>query len=512
MNRKHFVLMLAVALTVIALAAFLWRPGQAGAIAQAPSTAETPAANVLATGRGQPWINLRDGLSIAATYSGPAAAMRALAAGRAEPLSLTSADFDGDGTADLAAGYRDVAAGLIVVQAGNPDFMYPDSPAAAAHRAAGTFVAAPFLPAAAIFAAPVSPDFLATGDFDADGRQDLALAARGSAALYFLPGDGRGGFGPSRVTSLPGAVTALAVGEINRRDGLADVAVGVVGANGRSPLLLIFEGPEGALRAKPELFDLPAPATGLALAGLDDDPYRDLAIAAGNNLLLVRGRDRWLSLPDGMQPQVAPAQVERQTLPFAIVSLAAGDFVWSQAYHLELALLADDGSLHLLNGAGKELNREDLDHEVTKEGEAHEARSREDVSSQHLSFTPFVLRDLRETSRLRDPNALPLPSLLTSRVSFAPLDTIIVLDPADQKIHIALIAPGAQSPMPNLQSLTSLDAASAPVAILPLRLNLDAMSDLVILRRGATQPDVVLTAPSASVMVNSAGDEDDPYQ
>ena len=250
---------------------------------------------VLAAGRGNPWINLGDGAPIAATYAGPEAATRALIEGQAEPRSLASADFDGDGTDDLAIGYADAAGGLLVLQAGNPDFMYPDHPAAVARRAAGMFVDAPFLPTARVFALPVSPDFLAAGDFDADGRADVVAAAYGEDALIWLPGDGQGGFGAVRTVDLPGAVTALAVGEINRRDGLADVVVGVTEdpkgfGKPLGSVVLVFEGPDGALRAESEVFAMAAPITGLALAALDDDPYYDLAITAGNELVIEIGR------------------------------------------------------------------------------------------------------------------------------------------------------------------------------------------------------------------------------
>ncbi|MBM4461291.1 MAG: hypothetical protein FJ011_26630, partial [Chloroflexi bacterium] len=140
MNRKHLIPLLAVALTVISLAAFLSRSGQARSAAQGSDVAEAAPAAVQTAVPDNLWINLQNGLPIAATYTGLESATRILTEGRAEPLSLVSADFDGDGTDDLAIGYADAAGGLLVVQAGNPDFMYPDSLAAKAHRATGTFV------------------------------------------------------------------------------------------------------------------------------------------------------------------------------------------------------------------------------------------------------------------------------------------------------------------------------------------------------------------------------------
>jgi len=52
-------------------------------------------------------------------------------------------------------------------------------------------------------------------------------------------------------------------GEINRADGLTDLVLAVNGEQGSQ--VLVFEGPEGALRAEPETFSMPAAVTSLAL-------------------------------------------------------------------------------------------------------------------------------------------------------------------------------------------------------------------------------------------------------
>ena len=79
-----------------------------------------------------------------------------------------------------------------------------------------------------------------------------------NATLFHVPGDGYGGFGPARQVALPGTVTAMAIGEMNRRDGLADVVVAVSGDSGSQ--LFVYEGPDGALMSRPEAIDLPEPA------------------------------------------------------------------------------------------------------------------------------------------------------------------------------------------------------------------------------------------------------------
>src|SRR6185295_8582361 len=204
------------------------------------------------------------------------------ASGQARSLSLTSADFDEDGVADVASGYGYARQGVITIQCGNADSIYTNSPEAVRHKAEGTFTESPFQSIARIFEAPVSADFIGAGDFDADGHWDIVVAANGGDKLYLLSGDGLGRFAPPSVISLPGKVTAMAVGEINRPDGLEDLVVTIEA--GKAWSALVFENPEGAMRAIPEVVDLPAKATSLALGQLDESYEMDLAIAAGHEV------------------------------------------------------------------------------------------------------------------------------------------------------------------------------------------------------------------------------------
>ena len=75
-------------------------------------------------------------------------------------------------------------------------------------------------------ALPVRPEVLAAGDFDGDDFWDVVVADEVRPALYLLAGNGTGGFAPAVRVELPGPVTALATGEINRADGLPDLAGG----------------------------------------------------------------------------------------------------------------------------------------------------------------------------------------------------------------------------------------------------------------------------------------------
>ncbi|PKO19881.1 MAG: hypothetical protein CVU38_21485, partial [Chloroflexi bacterium HGW-Chloroflexi-1] len=124
-----------------------------------------------------PWVNLSGGRALPLS----AASAVTLTGEQARPLTLTAADFDSDGAPDIVAGYATAAGGLLA--------LYGDITGGAAQT----------------FALPIAPDFLGVGDFNADGFQDVVAAARGGDALWFLPGDGAGGFGAMETVGLPGA-------------------------------------------------------------------------------------------------------------------------------------------------------------------------------------------------------------------------------------------------------------------------------------------------------------------
>ena len=264
---------------------------------------------------------------------------------REKPLALTSVDLDEDGVPDLVAAFgTPEGGGLLRVWRGNIDSIFPNTPEAAARRQAGTFTQDPFLPSEVSFAVPTSPDFLGAGDFDADGHSDLVVAERGGERLWLLRGDGRGGLAVAAPVDALGAVTAFEVGEVNRRDGLADLVIGVVTTHG--PRVLVFEGPEGALRSEPEVIIAPDVVMDLAIGELDEDVHRDIVVAAGVDLLLIRGRDRRLSLDAETRSRVAAAEVERRSMPFEITAVEAGDFI--SDHSREVALLDAAGGLSML--------------------------------------------------------------------------------------------------------------------------------------------------------------------
>ena len=365
--------------------------------------------------------------------------------------------------------------GILTWHRGNVDALWPNSPDAQKHKKEGTFTNAPFLSPARVFPAPVAPDFLGVGDFDADGHCDVVVAAYGGHALYLLPGDGRGGLGAAHAITLPGRLTALVTGEVNRADGLMDVIVGVVAPDG--PKVLVFEWPEGALRGEPEVFALPAEAIALARGQFDMDYPFDLVVAAGRELLIIHGRDRWLSVAELRRAATlaGPAAIDQRSFPFTITALVVGDFTGD--YATELALLSDDGTVHVLDHSGVELSQ-------------------------------FALPNPQ--------SAIHNPQFVRTKISSLPGDDLVFVDRTNRQVqilmgaHLDASSRPAGSAAPRLPALVTLDIEGEPVAVLPMRLNADALSDLVILKQGESSgPAVAATASMATFTVNSTADTDD---
>src|SRR5437588_2789600 len=124
--------------------------------------------SVHAAGGGNPTIHLSDGHDLLTSYLGPDELRVALEQNLAQPLSLASDDFNEDGVPDLISGYAYNGRGIITLLHGNVDSIYPNAPEAQERRARDEFTDAPFLSPTSAFAFPVAPDFIGTGDFDAD--------------------------------------------------------------------------------------------------------------------------------------------------------------------------------------------------------------------------------------------------------------------------------------------------------------------------------------------------------
>lgn len=119
-----------------------------------------------------PYVNLRERRDVMGLNVEGETLSKESFSNQAEPLSLASADLDEDGVPDLISGYADAANGVVMVQRGNVDALWPYG------DAARNGPPAPFLQKAASFVLPTVPDFVSAGDFDADGHWDVVAATR----------------------------------------------------------------------------------------------------------------------------------------------------------------------------------------------------------------------------------------------------------------------------------------------------------------------------------------------
>jgi hypothetical protein len=173
----------------------------------------------------------------------------------ATPQSLSVADFNGDGDADIAA----------VLPRDNAVAVLPGGPGASFGAPTTT---QPLL--AEGFLTPTS----AVGDFNRDGDPDLAVVNR-LGELIVLVGSTGGSFGaPIRLTA-GGALQSVAVADFNA-DGDPDLAVtDIVGGR-----VAVFVGGAGASFSGPTVFALGDSPRAITTGDFDAD--RDADIAAAN--------------------------------------------------------------------------------------------------------------------------------------------------------------------------------------------------------------------------------------
>ena len=442
-----------------------------------------PTIEINARGRGNPWINVSDGRQISGQFNGPSDLKGDFENGVALSRSIATADFDEDGTPDIVSGYAARTGGAISFMRGNVDSIYPNSSEAKMRLTKGDFTNSPFRGPARLASLRIVPDFLGAGDFDADGHLDIAAASRSENVICFFKGDGHGGFEPSKEIELPGNITALLADDINRRDGLNDLAIGVQAESGSQ--LVILEDPFGAIKASPEIFTFKAPISSLALDFVNPDQRRDLAIAAGNELAILSGRDRKL-LIDRNGAAAEPPRLSRTNFAFDIAGLAIGDFIKERHTRREVALLGNDQKVHLIAS------------------EAIGNLEKQQIDWKEITSVP-----------LGNSAVAGVPIILTAQISTHPVDTLVISWGSKVLLMTSDIAPQKQGveaksyASQRFDMATSFDSASRAVAILPMRLNSDGLSDLVIMGENSTFPTIVETAPSAVYTVTSTAPDGD---
>jgi uncharacterized repeat protein (TIGR01451 family) len=184
-----------------------------------------------------------------------------------DPDSLAVADFNGDGRPDL-----------VTANAG-----YPYSVGVLLNNGAGGF-AAPVTYSSCSYGVPMC---VVTGDFNGDGKPDIAVANFTGKTVGVLLNTGGGNFAPvTTYTSSDGFTNFLAAGDFNR-DGRLDLVV--TNTNSNYPLGVLL-GTAGGGFAPVASFPAPLMTWPCALATGDfnGDGLPDIAVADGstNNVLV----------------------------------------------------------------------------------------------------------------------------------------------------------------------------------------------------------------------------------
>lgn len=137
-----------------------------------------------------------------------------------------------------------------------------------------------------------NPVYLVVEDFTQDGKLDIATANRDGGTVALLNGDGAGAFtAPTYYTVTPGSPQTLAVGDYNR-DSKPDLAVVRSGSNS----VLILKNVQGAFTTDATLA-VGANPMSVATGDLNGDGKLDLATANKNSndvsVLLGSGAGNW---------------------------------------------------------------------------------------------------------------------------------------------------------------------------------------------------------------------------
>ena len=175
------------------------------------------------------------------------------------PALVWSGDLNGDGVQDAIAISE---TGELQILLGKGD---------------GTFLST------AVYSLADSITGLAVGDWDGDGRADLAVT--GAGGIRILKGDGNGGFSVPRTVALKGDFSSVVTADFDR-DGKSDLAV-----TDKSGLVWYLRGRGDGTFGEARSFVTGGSAQVAAAGNLDGDGRPDLAVAtdAGVSILLSSG-------------------------------------------------------------------------------------------------------------------------------------------------------------------------------------------------------------------------------
>jgi hypothetical protein len=140
------------------------------------------------------------------------------------------------------------------------------------------------------------PRALAIGDFNSDGKPDLAVLSRDSASVSILLGKGNGSFAPRHSFAVAKASALIAVADLNR-DGKPDLVIPVDPALGKQSAVSVLLGNGDGTFAARHNYSLGhgdeaahGEARALAIADLNGDHRLDIVTADYDHVRVLLGR------------------------------------------------------------------------------------------------------------------------------------------------------------------------------------------------------------------------------
>ena len=234
------------------------------------------------------------------------------------PHSVAIGDFNGDGKLDLAV--ANYLSDNVTIRLGDGMGGFPDANASTVGAGDG-------------------PQAVAIGDFNRDGKLDLAVANQGSADVTIRLGDGTGGFPDANASAVGAGMNpvAIAIGDFNG-DGKQDLAV----VNQFSLTIRLGDGSGGFPTAS--TIGAGDGPTSIAVGDFNDDGKQDLAVAnGGDDNVTIR-------LGDGMGGFPTASTVGAGNGP---TSIAVGDFNRDGKQDLAVSNgLSDNVTIRLGDGMG----------------------------------------------------------------------------------------------------------------------------------------------------------------
>ena len=402
--------------------------------------------------------------------------------GGMRPSAVASADFDEDGTPDFVAGYAGDGTGAVAIWRGNVDARYPNTIEAQARRDAGTFTEAPFLGVLTTASTVVMPEFVAASDFDGDGNMDAVLTRVGATAISLLSGNGEGGLISERSIELPGSVTAFASGDVGQLDSHDDVVLGLDTSQG--PQLVVLRAGFTTFGEMPERISVPSLPSAMRIGRVGDDGPTDIVAVSASTLWMLNGVS-----PDAVDRRSFDDRAVVRDLPFEADLVTIGNFSGSK--RRDIALRDRDGSVHVLAQLGERDFRTP-------------AASLPLLSSLSADSTWRLVENVWEPLS----PAASQRSLVGAKLSEGVYDDLVV---SDGSTSMSVLVNGAdaeaQKRVPSFDAV--VEHISTPIestAVLPMRLNGDALSDLVFVGSGSPQPSAIVSAPRLTFTVINTAD------